>query len=92
MRRNKEDFVKKFTEELQIPESAITDTFRIEFHSNTEVIIEGCKGIIEYEESGIALNLGKSVVRFSGADLEINSFFEESAILKGTVVSMDFSS
>ena len=92
MRRSKEEFVKKFTEEMQIPQSAITDTFRIEFHSNTEVIIEGCKGIVEYEESGISLNLGKMLVRFSGADLEINSFSEEQAILKGTVASMDFSS
>lgn len=92
MKRSKEEIVKKFTEEMQLPESAITDSFRIEFRGNTDVVIEGCKGIVEYEESGISLNLGKMIVRFSGADLEISSFYEEQAILKGTVAEMEFSS
>lgn len=92
MKRSKEEIVKKFTEEMQLPESAITDSFRIEFRGNTDVIIEGCKGIVEYEESGISLNLGKMIVRFGGADLEISSFYEEQAILKGTVAAMEFSS
>lgn len=92
MKRNKEELVKKFTEEMQLPESAVTDSFKIEFRGNSDVIIEGCKGIIEYEESCIALNLGKNIVRFSGADLEISSFFEEQAMLKGSVVVMEFSS
>ena len=57
-----------------------------------EAYVENYKGIIEYEESCIALNLGKNIVRFSGADLEISSFFEEQAILKGTVAVMEYSS
>lgn len=92
MKRSKNELTKKFTEEMQLPESAVTDSFRIEFRGNTDVVIEGCKGIIEYEESCIALNLGKNIVRFSGADLEISSFFEEQAILKGTVAVMEYSS
>lgn len=92
MKRSKDEIVKKFTEEMQLPESAVTDSFRIEFRSNTDVIIEGCRGIVEYEESGISLNLGKMIVRFGGADLEISSFYEEQAILKGTVATMEFSS
>lgn len=92
MKRNKEEIIKKFTEEMQIPESAITDSFKIEFRGNSDIIIEGCKGIIDYEETKISLNLGKMIVRFGGAELEISSFFEEQAIIKGTVVTMDFSS
>ncbi len=92
MKRSKNEITKKFTEEMQLPESAVTDSFRIEFRGDNDVVIEGCKGIIEYEESCIALNLGKKIVRFSGADLEISSFFEEQAILKGTVVVMEYSS
>lgn len=92
MKRSKDELIKKFTEEMQIPESAVTDSFKIEFRGNSDVVIEGCKGIIDYEESGISLNLGKMLVRFGGADLEISSFFEEQAIIKGTVVIMEFSS
>lgn len=92
MKRSKNEIAKKFTEELQLPESAVTNSFRIEFRGTADVVIEGCKGIIEYEEYCIALNLGKNIVRFFGADLEISSFFEEQAILKGTVLSMEYSS
>lgn len=92
MKRNKDEIVKKLAEEMQVPESAMMDSFRIEFRGNSDVIIEGCKGIVEYEESGISLNLGKMIIHFGGADLEISSFFEEQAILKGTVVAMEFSS
>lgn len=92
MKKSKEDIVKKFTEEMQLPESAITDSFRIEVRGTSDVIIEGCRGIVEYTQSCIALNLGKNIVRFTGAQLEISSFFESQAILKGTVISMDFSS
>lgn len=92
MKRNKDEIAKKFAEELQLPESAVTDSFKIEFRGISDVVIEGCRGIIEYGESCISLNLGKNTVRFGGADLEISSFFEEQAILKGTVVVMEFSS
>ena len=92
MKKSKDELVKKFTEEMQLPESAVTDSFRIEFRGNTDVVIEGCRGIVEYTEECISLNLGKNIARFSGAQLEISPFFESQAILKGTVISMDFSS
>ncbi len=92
MKRNKDEIVKKIAEEMQVPQSAMTDTFRIEFRGNSDVVIEGCKGLVEYEEASIKLNLGKIVVHFMGAGLEISSFFEEQAILKGTVAAVEFSS
>ena len=92
MKRNKDEIVKKIAEEMQVPQSAMTDTFRIEFRGNSDVVIEGCKGLVEYEEASIKLNLGKIVVHFVGTGLEISSFFEEQAILKGTVAAVEFSS
>lgn len=92
MKRNKEAIVKKFTEEMQLPESALTDSFKIEIVGTNTACVEGCRGIVEYEESSIALNLGKNVVRFCGADLEISSFFEQQAVIKGTVMTVEFSS
>lgn len=83
---------KKFAEEIQLPEEAFCDTFLIEMHSNTEIVIDGCKGIIEYDTSLIALNLGSLVVRFHGDNLEIGNFSEQQAIIKGVVMSMEFSS
>lgn len=91
MKRRKEEIAKKFAEELQLPESAIHNTFSIEFRSNTDVTVEGCMGIIEYSQELIAINLGSRIVRFHGDEMEISTFFESQAVIKGTVLSMDFS-
>ncbi len=91
MKRRKEEFARKFAEELQLPESAIHNTFSIEFRSNTDVTVEGCMGIIEYSQELIAINLGSKIVRFHGDEMEISTFFESQAVIKGTVLSMDFS-
>ena len=90
MKRSKKDMAKKFAEELQIPESAIHKTFSIEFRSDTDVTIEGCMGMVEYSDRLIAINLGNRIVRFHGDDMEISTFFESQAVIKGTILSMEF--
>lgn len=91
MKRRKNAVMKKFAEEMQIPESAVTDSFTVEFRGGNDVSVEGCRGIVEYEDSVIALNLGAVIVRFRGADLEITNFFEQQVLIKGTIASMEFS-
>lgn len=83
---------KKFAEEIQLPEDAFYDSFTIEMRSNTEITIDGCKGMVEYGASHIAINLGSLVARFHGDGLEISNFSEQQAIIKGTVISVEFSS
>lgn len=92
MKKHKENIVRKFTEEMQLPEAALSDSFKIEIIGTDTVCVEGCRGIVEYEEACIALNLGRCTVRFLGAELEIGSFFEQQAVIKGTVMSVEFSS
>lgn len=92
MKKKKEIIAKKFAEEFQIPEDAVMDTFGIEFCGGNNVTVDGCNGIVEYEDTAIALNLGATVVRFRGADLEIIHFFERSVVIKGFIAVMEFSS
>lgn len=91
MKKRKEDFTKKIADELQFPQTAVSDIFHIELKGDSDVTVEGCQGILEYDETYITINLGDRTVRFSGANLEISSFFDNRAVIKGTVVSMDFS-
>lgn len=86
------DTAKKFAEEIQIPEDVFCDSFSIEMKSNTEIIIEGCKGMVEYDTTQIAVNLGSMIVRIHGDSLEIGNFSEQQVTIRGTVISMDFSS
>ncbi len=92
MKKKKEAFAKKLADELQFPETAVTDTFHIEFTGGSDVTVEGCKGVVEYSEDVIALNLGKNVLRFRGANLEISVFSGEQAVIKGDIAIMEFSS
>lgn len=86
------DTAKKFAEEIQFPEDAFCDTFSIEIKSNTEIIIEGCKGMVEYDTTQIAVNLGSMIVRISGDCLEISNFSDQQVTIKGIIISVSFSS
>lgn len=89
--KKKDNLAKKFADELQLPEGAVHKVFTIEFHGSTNVSVEGCMGMVEYSDTAIAINLGDRIVRFRGDRLEMDTFFDSQAVIKGNVLSMDFS-
>lgn len=91
-KQKKEQLIKKVAEEFQFPDSAISGSYRIEFRGNTDVIIEGCRGILEYRDDCIALNLEKKTVSFYGNKLEIDNFLDGFVQIKGEITSSEFSS
>ena len=58
--RNKDGSIKRKGERLacamQIPIASIMDLTHFEMNGNREVIVDGCKGILEYDENIIKLN------------------------------------
>lgn len=62
----------------------------LELRGNSECIVDGLKSIIEYTSNRIKLNIGKRAVLFLGEELEINSFTPEGAIVKGFIISVEF--
>ncbi len=83
--------IKKFAEEFHIGEASSANAYKIEFRGTEDIIIEGCLGVIEYGEECITLNLGRQTVSFSGADLEIQSFFDGFLTITGSVIAAEFS-
>jgi len=81
----------KLTQELEIPQAALRGVSHMELSGNREAIIEGCKGVVEYDEGVIRLNLGKNIVRFTGTQLSIRTLTLEQAIITGNIISIDFS-
>ncbi len=90
MKKKKDTIAKKFAEELQIPESAVKNTFRIEMRSTTDMSVEGCAGIVEYDENYISLNLCNCILSIRGIDLEITSFSEMQVLISGSVTDLSF--
>ena len=63
---------------------------RLELVGNTRCIVEGIKGIPQYNAEKIKFDLGKFSVSFFGDSLYINSFTQSGAVIEGTIVSMEF--
>lgn len=90
MKKSKDEFVTKLAEEMQLPLSALRDTFRIELRGNGEMFVEGCSGIVEYDENNITLSLRSNSVAICGFALEITSFSECQAVITGKITSVTF--
>lgn len=66
------------------------DEPKIEMLGNREMIIDGCKGVVEYDETIIKLSLGEYVLSLSGDNLLINSFDNSVAIISGQICEISF--
>ena len=80
----------KLARVLQVPQGAVSSLPRMEFCGNREVTIDGSKGVVEYDENLIRVNLGKMTVCFFGRNLTIRCFDLESLIIEGYITSIEF--
>ncbi len=63
---------------------------KIEMLGNKELIIDGCKGVVEYGENLIKLNAGELVISIEGDELLIKSFDSEIAVISGIFTGITF--
>ena len=71
-----------------------TDDYKlphIVFNSSDEVLVEGSKGILEYNTEKIRLNAGECILDFSGANLCIRNLSVDEIIVIGEIESLKFS-
>lgn len=73
-----------------IPECALPDFSHFEINSNKEVIIEGCRGILQYDENIIRVNMGKMVTSFCGRNLSLKCLDSDSLVIIGFITSIEF--
>lgn len=84
----KKNLVKNITD---FPIDYYTGEPHLELYGNSECVVDGLKSIIEYKKDKIKLNIGKKEVTFLGEDLQINELSTEGAIVKGFIMSVEFS-
>ena len=82
--------IERVLDVMQIPSAALTDTTHFEMNGNREVIVDGCKGILEYDENVIRINTGRMITEFTGRNLSIKSMTEDALIVKGFITSIKF--
>lgn len=72
-------------------DSVLTYTTSPHIHliGTTQCVVDGLKGILEYSDQSIRINLGKYSVRVVGNRLCINDFSPQGAIIQGDIVSLE---
>lgn len=76
---------------LQMPFDTLTSGItQIELLGNNEAVVEGCKGILEYDDTVIKIAIHKMQVKFIGIDLTIKSLNSESVIIQGAIGGIEF--
>ncbi|MBR2025490.1 MAG: YabP/YqfC family sporulation protein [Clostridia bacterium] len=75
---------------LSLPYGTLEKGARIVLHSNKEVIVEGCKGISEYDENCIVIKLKNKYIKFNGINLNISSYEKKYVVIKGEFQSIEF--
>lgn len=80
----------KITQLLDIPASALAGMPQIELSGNREAVVEGCQGILEYDENIIRLSTGKMSIRFTGRNLQIKVLTHTSAVVDGFITGIEF--
>lgn len=76
---------------ITTPETFFSEP-KIEMLGNREIIIDGCNGVVEYDENLIKLNTGTLVIGITGAELIIRSFDNNVAVIGGKIVEISFTS
>ena len=80
----------KLTRLLDIPPSAMAGMPQIELSGNQEAIIDGCQGILEYDENIIKLTTGKMSIKFTGRHLQVKVLTHDSAVVAGFITGIEF--
>ena len=62
----------------------------IQMSSNREILIDGCRGLLEYGDEKIRVNIGNGVVQLVGRNLEIKSLSCKSVVISGYILSVEF--
>ncbi|MEG6572493.1 YabP/YqfC family sporulation protein [[Clostridium] cellulosi] len=75
---------------VELPIDFVAGMVHLDFSGNREVVVEGCRGVLEYDENIVCIDTGKMKVRFLGRDLAIRNYIDKSITVSGFINSVEF--
>lgn len=75
---------------VQKPLPSAPLTTHMEINGNTEIVVEGCRGVMEYGSEAVRIRAGKQTVRFTGRGLEIKCLTADSLVVTGFLTGIEF--
>lgn len=88
--KKREKKAQHIAEALDLPLDVICDIPRTEIMGNSEINIENIRGILDYNESSIKINTTVGIIKIDGDELFIESISDESALVKGRIIRIEF--
>lgn len=80
----------KIAQFLEMPEGSIHNISHIEVSGNSEAMVDGCQGVLQYDENIIRINTEKMIVKFTGKRLQIKCMTSDTAIITGVISGIEF--
>ncbi len=80
---------KQIEQWFELPLGSLASTARIEISDNRRALVEGCQGILEYDNTVIRLSTGSGVVRFEGGDLSVSCMNNAAAEVNGLIARIE---
>ncbi|MBR5480052.1 MAG: sporulation protein [Clostridia bacterium] len=90
--RETENLLLRAAKLLELPADAVAGKSHIEIIGTRDAIIENHKGILEYGDTTLSLNLGTKILTLEGANLKISAMDERGLRLSGEITSVRFES
>ena len=82
--------LKKTGDSLREAAADLLPPMRVELLSDRQAVVDGCRGILEYNECCIRLCTGAVTVRFTGEGLQMRNFGSLGAVVEGRIRSVEF--
>ena len=80
----------KINDTLEIPQTAQNGMPQIELLGNREALVDGCRGVLQYEDTVVRISTGRMIVRFTGQDLCICALQAGQIRITGTIAGVDY--
>lgn len=90
MRRRKKSNLQTLAGIFDIPEDVVLDLPRITMLGNKQVLVENHKGIIEYNEAVVRINLSQGELIIYGSDLMLGNLQVEQILIEGVVAEIKY--
>lgn len=62
-----------------------------ELISNREAVVEGCAGIVEYNDTKVSINCKKTIITFEGSDINLRALSSDIVEVTGIFSNISFS-
>lgn len=62
----------------------------IELWGNRRVVIDGCDGVVDYNEDQVVIRSGKLTLVFEGQGLRLKKLTESSAVIEGRLQQVSY--